>query len=101
MGDVVLRRRIHGDTAYHLAVVIDDHEQNITHVVRGQDLKDATQIHVLLQSLLGLRIPVFHHHTLIRDKEQKRLAKRSDAKALAKYRINGATPDEIRRLDGL
>ncbi|MAT87940.1 MAG: tRNA glutamyl-Q(34) synthetase GluQRS [Aestuariivita sp.] len=101
VGDVVLRRRIHGDTAYHLAVVIDDHEQNITHVVRGQDLKDATQIHVLLQSLLGLRIPVFHHHTLIRDKEQKRLAKRSDAKALAKYRINGATPDEIRRLVGL
>ena len=101
VGDVVLRRRINGDTAYHLAVVIDDHDQEVTHVVRGQDLQSATQIHVLLQGLLGLNIPIFHHHTLIRDEEQKRLAKRTDAKALLKYRANGATPDDIRRLVGL
>ena len=101
VGDVVLRRRIHGDTAYHLAVVLDDYYQNITRVVRGQDLEDATQIHVLLLSLLGLRIPEFHHHNLIRDKERKRLAKRSDAKAIAKYRSNGASPADIRRLIGL
>ena len=101
VGDVVLRRRINGDTAYHLAVVIDDHDQEVTHVVRGQDLQSATQIHVLLQYLLGLNIPIFHHHTLIRDEEKKRLAKRTDAKALLKYRANGATPDDIRRLVGL
>ena len=98
---MVLRRRIHGHTAYHLAVVLDDYYQNITRVVRGQDLEDATQIHVLLLSLLGLRIPEFHHHNLIRDKERKRLAKRSDAKAIAKYRSNGASPADIRRLIGL
>ena len=101
VGDVVLRRRIHSDTAYHLAVVIDDHEQNITHVVRGQDLQDATQIHVLLQSLLSLNRPIYHHHTLIRDQAKNRLAKRTDAKALAKYRAVGATPHDIRRLFGL
>ena len=101
IGDVVLRRRLAGDTAYHLAVVIDDNEQSITHVVRGEDLRDATQIHVLLQSLLDLKIPVFHHHALIRDEEQKRLAKRTDAKALSNYRATGATPDDIRHLVGL
>jgi glutamyl-Q tRNA(Asp) synthetase len=101
VADVVLRRRIHGDAAYHLAVVTDDSDQGITHVVRGQDLQDATQIHVLLQTLLGLNIPIFHHHSLIRDEDEKRLAKRTDAKALAKYCSDGATARDIRSLLGL
>lgn len=99
-GDVVLARKT-GDIAYHLAVVIDDHGQDITHVVRGMDLFDATQIHVLLHALLGLPSPTYHHHRLIRDDAGKRLAKRDDARAIAKYREDGATPEDIRRLLGL
>lgn len=100
IGDVVLARREIG-TAYHLAVVIDDAAQQVTHVVRGRDLFDATPIHVLLQSLLGLSTPVYHHHRLIRDAAGKRLAKRDDARAISRYRDEGATPADIRRLVGL
>jgi len=70
-------------------------------VTRGQDLFDATEIHVLLQALLGLPTPLYHHHRLIRDDAGKRLAKRDDARALAKYRAEGATPQDIRRIIGL
>jgi len=100
VGDVVLARRDMG-TSYHLSVVMDDAAQAVTHVVRGEDLFEATRIHVLLQRLLGLPTPVYHHHRLIRDDAGKRLAKRDDARALAKYRAEGATPDDIRRLVGL
>ncbi|MEL7115442.1 MAG: tRNA glutamyl-Q(34) synthetase GluQRS [Pseudomonadota bacterium] len=100
VGDVVLSRRS-GGPAYHLAVVIDDHAQGITEVTRGADLFDATQIHVLLQHLLELPVPDYHHHDLIRDETGKRLAKRDDARALATYRAAGQTPDDIRRLVGL
>lgn len=100
VGDVVLARRDMG-TSYHLSVVLDDAAQAVTHVVRGEDLFEATRIHVLLQRLLGLPTPVYHHHRLIRDDAGKRLAKRDDARALAKYRAEGATPDDIRRLVGL
>lgn len=100
VGDIVLVRRQMG-SSYHLSVVVDDADQGITHVVRGQDLFEATQIHVLLQHLLGLPTPVYHHHRLIRDDRGKRLAKRDDARAIAKYRAEGATPDDIRRLVGL
>ncbi|WP_102110117.1 tRNA glutamyl-Q(34) synthetase GluQRS [Oceaniglobus roseus] len=100
VGDIVLARRDMG-TSYHLAVVLDDAAQGVTHVTRGRDLFEATQIHVLLQRLLGLPTPVYHHHRLIRDDTGKRLAKRDDARALAKYRAEGATPDDIRRLVGL
>ncbi len=91
VGDVVLARRDIG-TSYHLAVVIDDADQGITEVTRGEDLFDATAIHVVLQRLLGLPTPAYHHHRLIRDDQGKRLAKRDDARALAKYRAEGATP---------
>lgn len=100
IGDVVLARRDLG-TSYHLSVVVDDAAQGITHVTRGSDLFDATRIHVLLQDLLHLPRPIYHHHRLIRDDQGKRLAKRDDARALSKYRAEGATPADIRRLIGL
>ena len=100
IGDIVLARRDIG-TSYHLSVVVDDAAQGITEVTRGEDLFDATQIHVLLQRLLGLPTPHYHHHRLIRDDQGKRLAKRDDARALSKYRAEGATPADIRRLVGL
>lgn len=100
IGDVVLARRDMG-TSYHLSVVLDDAAQNITHVVRGHDLFEATKIHVILQRLLGLETPLYHHHRLIRDDAGKRLAKRDDARAISKYRDDGATPTEIRAMVGL
>ena len=100
IGDVVLARRDMG-TSYHLSVVIDDVEQDVTHVVRGQDLFGATRIHVVLQRLLGLPTPVYHHHRLIRDETGKRLAKRDDARSIRSYRDEGATPADIRRLVGV
>ncbi|MFN3294915.1 MAG: tRNA glutamyl-Q(34) synthetase GluQRS [Gemmobacter sp.] len=100
IGDVVLARRDFG-TSYHLSVVVDDAAQGITEAVRGADLFEATAIHALLQRLLGLPTPAYHHHRLIRDDQGKRLAKRDDARALAKYRAEGASPADIRRLTGL
>lgn len=100
VGDIVLARRDMG-TSYHLSVVLDDAAQGVSHVVRGQDLFEATKIHVVLQRLLGLPTPIYHHHRLIRDQNGKRLAKRDDARAIAKYRAEGATPEDIRRMVGL
>ena len=100
IGDIVLARRDMG-TSYHLSVVIDDAAQGITHVTRGADLYEATKIHVILQRLLNLPTPVYHHHRLIRDEEGKRLAKRDDARAIRTYREDGASPDYVRRLVGL
>lgn len=100
VGDVVLARRGMG-TSYHLSVVVDDAAQGITLVTRGKDLLDSTHIHVLLQRLLDLPVPRYHHHRLIRDAAGKRLAKRDDARALRLYRAEGATPADIRRMLGL
>lgn len=100
VGDVVLARRGMA-AAYHLAVVVDDAAQEITHVTRGNDLFEATRIHAVLQPLLGLPTPAYHHHGLIRDAAGKRLAKRDDARAIGKYRSEGASPADIRRLVGL
>jgi glutamyl-Q tRNA(Asp) synthetase len=100
-GDVVLGRRDIGAAAYHLAVVVDDARQGVTDVVRGEDLWEATPLHRLLQALLGLPIPRWHHHRLIRDEGGRRLAKRDDARALATLRAAGATPADVRRLVGL
>ena len=99
-GDVVVSRR-DVETSYHLSVVVDDAAQSITDVVRGEDLLEATFIHVILQKLLGLPTPRYHHHKLIRDNAGKRLAKRDDARAIATYRAAGATPDSIRERVGL
>lgn len=100
IGDIVLARRDIG-TSYHIAVVVDDAAQGITEVTRGEDLFEATAIHVVLQRLLGLPTPAYHHHRLIRDAQGKRLAKRDEARALAKYRAEGATALDIRRMVGL
>ena len=100
VGDVVLARRDMA-AAYHLAVTLDDAAQSITHVIRGADLFEATAIHVLLQRLLGLPTPSYHHHRLIRDAAGKRLAKRDDARAIRLYRDAGETPAELRRKVGL
>ncbi len=100
VGDVVLSRKGFG-TSYHLSVVLDDAFQRVTHVVRGQDLFEATPIHILLQNLLGLPSPIYHHHHLIRDEHGKRLAKRDDARAISKFRTEGATPSDIRKMVGL
>lgn len=100
VGDIILVRRNMG-SSYHLSVVVDDADQSVTHVTRGADLFEATQIHVLLQSLLHLPTPIYHHHDLIRDDAGKRLAKRDDARAIAKYRAEGASPQDIRALVGL
>lgn len=95
IGDVVLARPAMG-TSYHLSVVLDDAAQGITLVPRGADLFEATAIHVILQKLLNLPTPDYHHHRLIRDDTGKRLAKRDDARAIAKYRADGVTPTQIR-----
>lgn len=94
-GDVVLARK---DTpaSYHLAVVVDDALQGITLVTRGEDLLDATHLHRLLQELLSLPVPEWHHHRLITDESGKRLAKRDDARSLRSLRAAGWTPDQIR-----
>ena len=100
VGDVALARTGMG-ASYHLSIVCDDSDQAITHVIRGQDLYSATQIHVLLQRLLDLPSPTYHHHRLIRDEHGKRLAKRDDARAIATYRDEGKSPADIRAMVGL
>ncbi len=100
VGDVVLARRDMG-TSYHLSVVLDDAAQGVTLVPRGADLFAATYIHVVLQALLDLPTPHYHHHRLIRDEGGRRLAKRDDARAIALYRENGMTPEDIPAMVGL
>ena len=99
IGDVVLARRDFG-TSYHLSVVVDDAHQGITEVTRGLDLAEATPIHLILQALLGLSSPAYHHHRLIRDDTGRRLAKRDDARAIRRYREDGMSAAEVRALVG-
>ena len=100
VGDVVLARAEIG-ASYHLSVTVDDAAQGVTRVTRGQDLFTATYIHVVLQKLLGLPTPTYHHHSLIRDETGKRLAKRDDARAIRLHRDEGKTPADIRAMVGL
>jgi glutamyl-Q tRNA(Asp) synthetase len=99
-GDVVLARK-DIPTSYHLSVVVDDARQGITHVTRGQDLFWSTSVHRLLQALLGLPAPVYHHHRLILDKDGQKLAKSTHSTALRELRAAGATPDDIRWMVGI
>ena len=99
-GDVVLARK-EMPTSYHLAVVIDDARQGVTDVVRGQDLFWSTSVHRLLQALLGLPAPNYHHHRLILDGDGNKLSKSTRATALRALRDGGATPIDIRRMVGL
>jgi glutamyl-Q tRNA(Asp) synthetase len=100
LGDVVLARK-DVPTSYHLAVTLDDAVQGITLVTRGQDLAPATHMHRLLQALLGLPVPQWHHHGLVADPEGRRLAKRSDSLSIRALREAGQTPAEVRALAGL
>ncbi|WP_412554453.1 tRNA glutamyl-Q(34) synthetase GluQRS [Shimia sp. MIT1388] len=100
VGDVVLARP-NMAASYHLSVVLDDAATCVSDIIRGADLFEATAIHVVLQSLLGLPTPRYHHHKLIRDENGKRLAKRDDARAISKYREEGATPADMRAMVGL
>ncbi len=87
-GDIVLARK-ETPTSYHLAVTVDDHLENISHVIRGVDLFEATHIHRLLQALLGFDTPIYHHHALLVDDGGQRLAKRSGSATLKSLRENG------------
>ncbi len=93
-GDVVLARK-ELPASYHLSVVIDDAAQGVTHVTRGADLFDATHIHRALQGVLGLPVPLYLHHELLRDNEGKRLAKRDGARSLASLREEGYTAEKL------
>ena len=94
-GDVVLARKDF-PASYHLAVVVDDAAQGVTHVTRGEDLFESTHIHRALQAVLGLRVPQYCHHSLLRDNEGKRLAKRDGARSIASLREAGYTPQQVR-----
>jgi glutamyl-Q tRNA(Asp) synthetase len=99
-GDVVLARK-ETPTSYHLSAVLDDALQGVTDVVRGQDLFWSTGIHRLLQALLGLPEPAYHHHKLILDAEGNKLSKSTQATGLRELRAGGAAPRDIRRMVGL
>lgn len=99
-GDVVLARK-ETPTSYHLSVVVDDAEQGVTHVARGQDLFAATAVQRVLQALFAWPAPVYHHHRLILDAHGQKLSKSTRATALRALRENGATSADIRRMVGL
>jgi len=98
-GDVVLARK-DTPTSYHLAVTVDDALQGVTLVTRGEDLFSATDIHRLLQALLGYPTPLYRHHKLLTDASGKRFAKRDKAVTLRGLRAIGKTPDEVRAMAG-
>ncbi|WP_372424211.1 tRNA glutamyl-Q(34) synthetase GluQRS [Salinarimonas chemoclinalis] len=91
---VIVRKEI--ATSYHLAVVVDDAAQGVTHVVRGTDLEAATDLHVLLQRLLDLPTPLYRHHRLVRDAAGEKLAKSLGSTPLAELRAAGWTPEDVR-----
>lgn len=94
LGDVVLARK-DAPTSYHLAVTVDDAAQGVTDVVRGRDLFLSTHVHRLLQALLGMPTPAYHHHPLMIGPNGERLAKRHDALSLAELRAQGVDPKAI------
>jgi len=95
-GDIVLARKDVG-AAYHLAVVVDDARQGVSHVIRGEDLFFAAHIQRLLQALLDLPTPVYRHHRLLMGPDGKRLAKRNGAPTLRALREAGETAMDVRR----
>jgi glutamyl-Q tRNA(Asp) synthetase len=95
-GDAVIVRK-DTPTSYHLACVIDDALQGVSHVVRGADMEAATDLHVLLQALLGLPTPVYRFHRLLLDDDGRKLAKSRGSTALADLRADGVTPGEVRQ----
>jgi glutamyl-Q tRNA(Asp) synthetase len=100
LGDAILARK-EFPASYHLASVHDDALQGVTHVIRGEDLRDVVHLHVLLQALLDLPTPIYQHHPLIVGADGRRLAKRDRSETLAELRGAGVTPQEVRRRLGL
>jgi glutamyl-Q tRNA(Asp) synthetase len=98
-GDIVLARK-EIPTSYHLAVTLDDALQGISLVTRGEDLFTATHIHRLLQALLDLPVPRYHHHRLLADASGRRLAKRDRSLTLAALREAGHSPARVREMAG-
>src|SRR5690606_41986323 len=98
-GDVVLQRK-GSPTSCRRSVVVDDAAQAITHVTRGRDMEAATDIHALLQLLLGLPSPVYHFHRLILDDAGRKLAKSKGSESLADLRARGWAPDDVKRALG-
>ncbi len=96
-GDVVLARK-ETPASYHLACTVDDHIQRVTLVTRGRDLFKATHIHRLLQELLGLGLPEYHHHRILNGANGRRLAKRDNAATLRALREAGKSPAEVRKM---
>lgn len=95
-GDFIIARK-ETPTSYHLSVVVDDAAQGVTHVVRGQDLEAATAVHRLLQVLLGLPAPRYHHHALILGPDGRKLSKSAGSESIAMLRASGLPPAEIIR----
>jgi glutamyl-Q tRNA(Asp) synthetase len=95
---VILRKDV--PASYHLAVVVDDARQGVTHVTRGRDLFAATDIHRLLQVLLGLPEPLYHHHHLLTDADGRKLAKSEGDTALAAFRAAGVSGTDVRQRVG-
>ena len=93
-GDFIIARK-DGATSYHLSVVIDDAAQSVDLVTRGDDLRDVTHIHFLLQKLLQLKSPRYQFHRLLLDNNGKRYAKRDNAQSLRALRAQGITPVQI------
>ncbi len=96
---VILRKDV--PASYHLAVVVDDARQGITHVTRGRDLYAATDLHRLLQVLMGLPEPVYHHHRLLADAEGRKLSKSAGDTALSALRAAGKSAGDVRAMVGL
>ena len=94
LGDVVVARRDIG-TSYHLSVVVDDMIDSVTLVTRGMDLEDSTNVHRLLQAVLGIPAPAYYHHDLVCDDDGHRLAKRHDALSISELRQSGLSATEI------
>ncbi len=99
-GDVVIARKDVA-TSYHLSVVVDDALQGVSHITRGQDLFHASHVHRILQILLALPEPFYHHHGLILDETGRRLSKSAGDKSLKALRGQGLSPADIRAMTGL
>lgn len=99
LGDVILGRK-DIPSSYHLSATLDDFLQGVTLVTRGRDLFHSTHIHRLLQVLMGLKAPQYHHHKLLTGEDGERLSKRHQSLTLRALREAGKTPEEVRRMAG-
>jgi glutamyl-Q tRNA(Asp) synthetase len=99
-GDVVLGRK-ETPASYHLACCHDDALQGVTHVIRGEDIREMTAVHALLQALLDWPEPVYRFHPLVLGPDGRKLSKRAGDRGLRAWRDEGKTPDDLRRMTGL